>query len=408
MISKLKSLATEERWEEILALIGSTPELSEADASYVSIISWKSHEKLGDAILAEESLDKAIEISPSNAMLHRAKGDFHWKRGNWKLAFHSYEKSVKLCGDVPAYWVSWSYAQEIIGDLVAAQESLEIAVELDSTVPQWWLRLAGLQEKTGDFVSARETLEIAIELDSSQPKVWLNLARICRRSKHLTIALDAYDKALELQGDTEIHAMRDETLRQIESGVMVASAEYYDNIFSASKKYQIHGSECTYVPAWDGIQSILKKRKATRILDLGCGPGQFAEYIAETGFDFEYVGIDFSSVAISQARRKCPQYSFYEGVLPMEDYSPFGDPDVLICTEVLEHIEGDLALLSSFPSGKFLILSVPNFDSFAHVRYFLNQREVIERYGHIFIESNIELVQFPGGNVLWIMSGIIA
>jgi hypothetical protein len=92
----------------------------------------------------------------------------------------------------------------------------------------------------------------------------------------------------------------------------------------------------------------------------------------------------------------------------MEDYLQFGEPDALICTEVLEHIEEDLSLLSSYPSGKFLILSVPNFDSFAHVRYFLNQRDVIERYGHVFIEQDIEVVQFPGGNVLWIMSGIIA
>ena len=265
-----------------------------------------------------------------------------------------------------------------------------------------------LVEKMGDLVSAKESLEIAVKLDSSIPKCWLNLAQVCRRSKHLTTAIDAYDKALELQEDAEIRAMRDETLRQFESGVLVASADYYDSIFSISKKYQTHGSESAYVPAWNHIQSILNNRKATSILDLGCGPGQFAEYLAENSCDFDYVGIDFSSVAISQARRKCPQYSFYEEVLPMGDYLQFGDPDALICTEVLEHIEDDLALLSSYPSGKFLVLSVPNFDSFAHVRYFLNRKDVIGRYGHVFIEHDIEVIQFSGGNVLWIMSGIIA
>ena len=408
MITKLKTLATEERWEEIISLIDSNPEIMQTDAPYVSVLAWKSHESLGNAILAEESLDKAIEISPDNAMLHRAKGDFHWKRGEWKLAFHSFEKSVLLCENVPAYWVSWSYAQEKTGDLVAARESLAIAVELDPTVPQWWLRLAGLQEKIGDFDSARETLENAIKLDTSEPKMWLNLARIYRQSKNLNMAVDAYDKALEIQNDTEILAMRNETFRQIERGRMVASAEYYDDVFAVSSKYQIHGSECAYVPAWNSIRSILEERKATRILDLGCGPGQFAEYLAGTGLDIDYVGIDFSSVAITEARRKCPQFSFYEVFLPVEDYAPFGDPDVLICTEVLEHIEEDLALLSSFPSGKFLILSVPNFDSFAHFRYFLDQQEVIERFDHFFIKSSIEMVQFNGGNILWIMSGVIA
>ena len=61
MITKLKSLATEDRWEEIISLIDSNPEIMQTDAPYVSVLAWKSHESLGNTILAEGSLDKAIE-----------------------------------------------------------------------------------------------------------------------------------------------------------------------------------------------------------------------------------------------------------------------------------------------------------------------------------------------------------
>ena len=373
-IADLKSLAADEQWKDALIMIETNPELSESHAVFVSILRWKSHAKLGNTKSAEKSLDIAIVNSPDNAMLQRAKGDFHKTREDWKSALQCYGKSVNLREDVPAYWISYAFAQEKSGDLISAQESLKFAVMLDSSRQQWWLKLA----------------------------------YICRQNKQLPDAIEAYDKALELQEDAQIRAMRDETLRQIESGVMVASAEYYDSIYSASEKYQTHGSDSVYKSAWEHIQTILNKRKATSILDLGCGPGQFAEYLAETGYELEYVGIDFSSVAIEQARKRCPQYSFYEEVLPLKSYSQFGDSDILICTEVLEHIENDLALLESYPRGKFLILTVPNFDSFGHIRYFLESNEVLERYAHFFEKPIIQKVSISEQSILWVMSGVIA
>ena len=373
MIRELKDLAAEERWDEVLALIDSAPELSESCTPYVSIISWKSHSKLGNQILAEESLDKAIELSPGKAMLHRAKGHFHKRRGNWKLALRSYERATEIREDAPSFWASLSLAQEKTGAVSAARKSLIIALSLRPTQRNWWLRLATL----------------------------------CRLKKRLNSAIEAYDKALELGEEERVRAMRDETERQIENGTLEASAEYYNSIYKYSQKYRSHGRESAYIPAWKHILSLLESRNISRILDLGCGPGQFAEFLAELNSDVDYIGVDFSSVAISQARRRCPQYSFYEETLPVEDYLKFGDSDALICTEVLEHIEDDRSLMKSYPRGKFLVLSVPNFDSFAHVRYFLDRNDVVGRYGQFFREYNIEMVEISEGNILWVMSGII-
>ena len=373
-LDELKLIANEQRWQDALSMIKEKPELRELNPEYVSILSWRSNAKLGYEKDAEKELDIAIKISPTNAMLQRAKGDFHKVREEWKFALECYKTAVVLREDIPAYWICYALAQEKLGLISEAQHSLETTVSLDPNRRQWWLKLA----------------------------------YICRLNKNLEGALSAYDKALEMKNDVQITAMRDETLRQMESGSMVASAEYYDKVYSASEKYQTHGSDSVYKSAWEYILSILNEREVTSILDLGCGPGQFAEFLVEANMDVSYVGLDFSSVAIQQAKNRCPQFSFYRETLPLKSYSQFGNPDVLICTEVLEHVENDLELLASYPKGKYLIITVPNFDSFGHVRYFITKDEVLERYSHIFEEPVIGQVNLSEKSILWVIKGIIS
>jgi len=56
--------------------------------------------------------------------------------------------------------------------------------------------------------------------------------------------------------------------------------------------------------------------------------------------------------------------------------------DLTVCLEVLEHLEKDLEVLENM-SGK-VILSVPNFDSESHLRFFKRDLDAIDRYGKMF------------------------
>lgn len=63
--------------------------------------------------------------------------------------------------------------------------------------------------------------------------------------------------------------------------------------------------------------------RPTTVLDLGCGPGLYAERLARLGH--EYVGIDFSPASIRYARAHYPECQFLEGDVREVDFgSGFG------------------------------------------------------------------------------------
>ena len=73
-----------------------------------------------------------------------------------------------------------------------------------------------------------------------------------------------------------------------------------------------------------------------RILDAGCGAGEFLEFFASLGW--EVYGIDVADAAIERARSRCPAATLCTGSL--EEKLPFPSQffDVIWCTEVVEHL----------------------------------------------------------------------
>ena len=109
------------------------------------------------------------------------------------------------------------------------------------------------------------------------------------------------------------------------------------------------------------LQGVDNGRKGLKILDAGCGNGEFSEFIKNMGFDV--VGIDISVSAVEKAKTRNPGIDFR--VHSVEDLLPFNDGefDVIWSTEVLEHVFDVHACLCQFnrilkPEGQ-LILTVP-------------------------------------------------
>lgn len=168
-------------------------------------------------------------------------------------------------------------------------------------------------------------------------------------------------------------------------------AIYYDAVYRESQSYKDSYKNSRYLPNWKYAYSKWLT-KAEAILDIGCGTGQFAEFLHDTKFHGNYTGIDFSQEAIGQAKNRawtwgCSSSSFLFECLNVEK-----SPDILedanyshICLfEVLEHIDNDLELLSRIKPGTTVVGSVPCFDDPAHVRTFKTAAEIIERYGPFF------------------------
>jgi 2-polyprenyl-3-methyl-5-hydroxy-6-metoxy-1,4-benzoquinol methylase len=140
--------------------------------------------------------------------------------------------------------------------------------------------------------------------------------------------------------------------------------------------------------------------KDLKILDLGCGPGQFARMLFDMGLK-NYRGIDFSAEAIRLAKKTGGNF-VCDDILKCD----YGDYDIVVCLETLEHIPGDLAVIRRIKKGKKIIFSVPDYESPTHVRVFKELEEVRERYGaDIMLMRPFEFIINKKGNSIFLCKG---
>lgn len=143
----------------------------------------------------------------------------------------------------------------------------------------------------------------------------------------------------------------------------------------------------------------------TAILEIGCGAGQFASMLFDHGF-LNYTGFDYAAEGIALAKKNNPNHAerfFVEDAFQTEFIEQ--DYNLVICFEVLEHVQKDLALLQRIRSGTQMLLSVPNFDDPYHVRYFKNEDEVRERYNKVMRISDISVSMLSHVNCLYYIWG---
>jgi 2-polyprenyl-3-methyl-5-hydroxy-6-metoxy-1,4-benzoquinol methylase len=99
------------------------------------------------------------------------------------------------------------------------------------------------------------------------------------------------------------------------------------------------------------------------LLEVGCGEGYLLERIHQTFPAWHLIGVDLSSFAVECARNRVPSASIEvceDNAFPV----PPTGVDLVVCSEVIEHVQDDKALLTSIcrvlrPSGS-LILTTPN------------------------------------------------
>lgn len=177
-------------------------------------------------------------------------------------------------------------------------------------------------------------------------------------------------------------------------------ASYYDAFFQSESGFQVPYKESFYFVHWTQVIVFLKRISCPRILEIGCGTGQLAEYLHDEGFT-DYHGFDFSAKAVELARLRVNLDFFQGNALDNNSYS--ASFNTVICLEVLEHIKEDISVLKRLPNCAHIIFSVPNFDAPSHVRWFTSARQVKLRYfRHVEIREIIRV-----GNI-YICRGMIS
>lgn len=184
---------------------------------------------------------------------------------------------------------------------------------------------------------------------------------------------------------------------------------YYDAIYASSSEYEKEPSDSVYYDVWKAIImqiETIQSQLPFYVLDIGCGPGQFARLFSECLNNYSYLGIDTSRTAISQAQSRNPNYEFICGAIDTVPAEYLHRTNLFLVLEVLEHIVNDLGLIASLPAGKTLIFSVPNFDSFGHIRFFKNVNQVHERYNSVVDHLVVNPIPYgTRGSIIYVCQG---
>lgn len=194
------------------------------------------------------------------------------------------------------------------------------------------------------------------------------------------------------------------TKRTVLRSAGVQQSDYYDAVYADSDEYKRHYADSIYYASWCVIVDRMKRAQCRRILDIGCGPGQFAAMLRDAGFT-DYDGLDFSQQAVRMAKERVPELRFTVADALRSDMIG-ASYDVVVSLEFLEHVEPDLEVLARVRPGTHVLATVPNFPSHSHVRHFTSVPAVEERYRRVLDDLRVDMVRLNGqGTSLYVLDG---
>jgi len=141
------------------------------------------------------------------------------------------------------------------------------------------------------------------------------------------------------------------------------------------------------------VRSLVESIPHHSILDLGCGDGSLLAECAHN-VTAEFEGSDISAEALAIARRALPDVRFFE--LDLMQGGLDKAYDVIILSEVLEHIEDDEFVLKAIaPHARHVVISVPGGPAdkvdrrYGHFRNYTGTLldEKLERCGYDIVRS---------------------
>lgn len=167
------------------------------------------------------------------------------------------------------------------------------------------------------------------------------------------------------------------------------------------------------------VYALVNPRKDKRILDIGCGRGELAYAISQSGA--LVVGLDYSKDAIEIAKKTFRQYP--DGHLEfltseVLDYKTDEKFDIIIASDIIEHIEQEIlikvlkkvsALLKE--DGRFIIHTAPNLLNYQYG--YSKRRKLIKQAGSYipanprsFYEDLMHINEFTPGRLNRVLKSI--
>lgn len=202
---------------------------------------------------------------------------------------------------------------------------------------------------------------------------------------------------------------------------MKSLKNFYDNYHKKNDNYAkvISDNNFTYFYITNWWQRGGMKRPKLKILDIGCGVGTLSLYFASKGNDVK--GIDISERAIKIANNakkvtKMKNVAFSSELLSKGKH----EYDLAICSEVIEHVPDDSALLkdiySNLKKDGALLLTTPLKENFlyklgfykrfdkevGHLRRYTKSSIVKLLNNNGFETETVRLIEGPMRNLLYV------
>jgi len=208
---------------------------------------------------------------------------------------------------------------------------------------------------------------------------------------------------------TDKHRTQNQMEKQLSKNNLIEkNSDFYDKLFESggwNETYFKHYSETHYYKIWLKALELINRTTSPKIIEIGCGPGQFAKLLFDNNID-NYKGIDFSQEAIKYAKIRNDKYrnvfnvdNAYTTEIFEEDYN------IVVIFEVLEHVDRDLEILSRIKENSNVLFSVPNFYSDGHVRWFNSKEEIVERYEKYVVIEDVFSFSTGGNNKIFLIKG---
>jgi len=148
---------------------------------------------------ARAAIDKALELDPTLAEAHMARGLFAMY-GDWdfEVAKDSLHRAMELNPSLADAWYHWAWWQELMGideeAIVAGEKTVELS-PLSSFYVAW---LADQYRDADDYERAIELAESVIAFDPNYPIAWYVLGNVYAEQGRFDEAIDAHGRLAEI------------------------------------------------------------------------------------------------------------------------------------------------------------------------------------------------------------------
>lgn len=162
---------------------------------------------------------------------------------------------------------------------------------------------------------------------------------------------------------------------------MAVDPSVYDEMYLNDDRTYEDPVNSPYYTVFQAVVAEANRLQSSNVLEVGCGSGTLGRMLIDAGMTYRGFDLAKEGVRKAAARATGATEIFVGDATDPAAYAR--DYDTIVCIEVLEHVEADLEAVSHWKPGCRVICSVPNFDYATHVRKFVDEGEVLERYGKL-------------------------